>query len=106
MAYSICCEFKATNNEFEYEALIFGLTIAKDLKVVHLKVYCDSLLIVNHVNGSYEAKDHKMASYLGIVKELQRDFYSFTIQQIPREHNTQADELAGLESSFLENESN
>nr|XP_017245120.1 PREDICTED: uncharacterized protein LOC108216789 [Daucus carota subsp. sativus] len=33
MPYAISCEFKATNNEAEYEALIMGLTIAKDLKV-------------------------------------------------------------------------
>ncbi|XP_074351495.1 uncharacterized protein LOC141690608 [Apium graveolens] len=57
LAYSICCEFKATNNESEYEALIIGLTTAVDMKIAHIKVNCDSLLIVNHVKGEYEAKD-------------------------------------------------
>ncbi|XP_017256033.2 uncharacterized protein LOC135147082 [Daucus carota subsp. sativus] len=96
MAYSICCEFKATNNEAEYEALIMGLTTAKDMKVKNIDVYCDSLLIVNHVNGSYEAKDQKMLTYLDIVKNLQLSFDTFNIQQVPREHNTEADALAGL----------
>ncbi|XP_074337359.1 uncharacterized protein LOC141674550 [Apium graveolens] len=80
MVYSICCEFKATNNESEYEALIIGLTTAIDLKITNISVNYDSLLIVNHVKGSYEAKDEKMASYLDIVKELQGKFNVFTIQ--------------------------
>ncbi|XP_074336902.1 uncharacterized protein LOC141674076 [Apium graveolens] len=33
VAYSVRCDFKATNNEAEYDALILGLTIAKDMKV-------------------------------------------------------------------------
>ncbi|XP_074377784.1 uncharacterized protein LOC141719311 [Apium graveolens] len=100
MAYSICCEFKATNNEAEYEALIIGLITAKDLKVRHIDVNCDSLLIVNHVNESYEAKENKMITYLDIVKLLQCSFDTFHIQQVPREQNTQADALVGLGAVF------
>ena len=46
MEHAICCDFKATNNEAEYEALIIGLTTARDLKVSHIDINCDSLLIV------------------------------------------------------------
>lgn len=100
VGYSVCCEFKATNNEAEYEALIMGLTTAKDIKIKHIEVNGDSLLIVNHVNGTYEAKDSMMATYLNIIKKLQTSFDTFNIQQIPREHNTQADALAGLAAVF------
>ncbi|XP_074377785.1 uncharacterized protein LOC141719312 [Apium graveolens] len=96
MVYSVYCEFKATNNEAEYEALIMGLMTAKDLDVKHIKVNCDSILIVNHINGTYDVKDIKMITYLDIVKSLSCSFESFHIQQIPREDNTQADALAGL----------
>lgn len=67
-AYSMRCEFKASNNEAEYEALVMGLEAAKELKIKKLHVSCDSLLIVNQVNGSYEAKDTKMIAYFSIVK--------------------------------------
>ncbi|XP_074315578.1 uncharacterized protein LOC141651780 [Silene latifolia] len=43
---AIRCEFKATNNEAEYEALILGMQIASGLKVRNLRVYSDSLLVV------------------------------------------------------------
>jgi len=53
---SIACEFQATNNEAEYEALIAGLQLAKQMRIPYLQVYVDSLLITNHSNGSYLVK--------------------------------------------------
>ncbi|XP_074327249.1 uncharacterized protein LOC141665167 [Apium graveolens] len=100
IAQSICCDFKATNNEAEYEALIMGLVIAKDVKIRSIDVNCDSLLIINHVKGSYKAKDPKMVTYLDITKKLTNYFDNFNIQQIPRENNVQADTLAGLGAIF------
>lgn len=88
VAYSICYEFKAINNEAGYEALFFGLKASEDLKINNIDINCDSLLIVNHINGTYEANDHKMMTYLNIVKGLQREFENFTIQQVSRDFNT------------------
>ncbi|KAJ9542277.1 hypothetical protein OSB04_028783 [Centaurea solstitialis] len=69
MMYFIRCEFKATNNEAEYEALITGMDIAPKLGAKHLHVRSDSLLVVNQVNGDFQAKDSKMTTYLKIVKD-------------------------------------
>ena len=44
--------FEASNNEAEYEALIFGLHLATDIGVKDISVTCDSLLIVNQIQGS------------------------------------------------------
>ncbi|XP_072066859.1 uncharacterized protein [Arachis hypogaea] len=44
--HSLNFSFKASNNQSEYEALIAGLRLAADLNITELKVYCDSLLIV------------------------------------------------------------
>ena len=38
--------FKASNNEAEYEALIAGLNLAKEMKVESLEIYSDSQLVV------------------------------------------------------------
>ncbi|XP_074346656.1 uncharacterized protein LOC141685456 [Apium graveolens] len=96
VAQSICCDFKATKNKAKYEALIMGLTIAKDMKIKNIDVNCDSLLIVNHVKGSYESKYPKMVACLDITKGLTNHFDNFGIQQVPRESNMQADALSGL----------
>ena len=60
---AICCEFRATNNEAEYEALIAGMTLAEDMGAKTLKVFSDSLLIVSQVKGEFSAKDSKMAIF-------------------------------------------
>ncbi|XP_074315697.1 uncharacterized protein LOC141651905 [Silene latifolia] len=97
---AVRCEFKAKNNEEEYEALILGLRLVLDLKIKHLKVYSDSKLIVNHVNESYEARDSRMMAYLDVGKELTLRFATFSIKQIPRDQNAEADALATLGTTF------
>ncbi|KAJ9544334.1 hypothetical protein OSB04_024041 [Centaurea solstitialis] len=100
IVYSIRCEFKATNNEAEYEALIVGLNIAYKLGAKHLDERSDSLLVVNQVNGDFQAKDSKVMNYLKIIKERIVRFDHFSIEQIPRDQNTQADAFANLGSAF------
>ncbi|KAK4840131.1 hypothetical protein QYF36_000495 [Acer negundo] len=46
-------EFRATNNEAEYEALLAGMGVAEALGADFLLVKSDSQLIVNHVLGLY-----------------------------------------------------
>ena len=67
---AIRCGFKATNNEAEYEALITGLNLAKDMGIKKLSIRSDSQQVVNQLLGSYQARDLKMASYLEHVKIL------------------------------------
>ncbi|KAJ9560591.1 hypothetical protein OSB04_005751 [Centaurea solstitialis] len=100
IVYSIRCEFKATNNEAEYEALIAGLDITLRLGAKQLHVRSDSLLVVNQINGDFQAKDSKMMSYLKAVKDRIAQFEHFLIKQIPRDLNMQADALANLGSAF------
>ncbi|XP_074289290.1 uncharacterized protein LOC141614446 [Silene latifolia] len=92
--------YQATNNEAEYEALILGLRLAMDLKIKYLKICCDSKLIVNHVNDSYETRDSRMMAYLDVAKELTLRFATFNIKQIPRDQNAEADALATLGATF------
>ncbi|XP_074301325.1 uncharacterized protein LOC141632706 [Silene latifolia] len=97
---AVRCEFKATDNEAEYEALILGLQLALDLRVSHIEVYSDSQLIVNHVNDSYVARDSKMVAYLKVAKDLKLRFANFFIKLVPRDQNAEADALATLGASF------
>ena len=39
--------FEASNNEAEYEALLAGLRVARELKVSSVQCYSDSQLVVN-----------------------------------------------------------
>jgi ribonuclease HI len=50
-------DFKATNNMAEYEALLFGLSIALSLGVRQLLEKGDSQLIVKQVKAYYSCND-------------------------------------------------
>ena len=86
--------FQATNNEVEYEALIYGLKLVKHLGIKLLKVRSDSKLIVEQVAERFEANELRMKAYFDRASALSRQFQSFSIEQVPRELNQRADELA------------
>jgi ribonuclease HI len=45
--HAIRIEFSCTNNEAEYEALIQGMILAREMKIKHLIVTSDSELVIN-----------------------------------------------------------
>ncbi|XP_022855637.1 uncharacterized protein LOC111376864 [Olea europaea var. sylvestris] len=91
-------EFKATNNETEYEVLITGLVLAKEIGITRIHVCSDSQLIVNQIQGTFLAKDTKITSYLELVKRLCKEFDEFLIIQVPRTEKIQVDALASLKA--------
>ena len=98
-------KLKVTNNQAEYEALLSGLRLAKEVSARHLTIYIDSQLVVSQINLEFQAKGEKMASYLEKVKEAMDQFDTMTIIQVPRAENANADTLAhlaiGLEERLL-----
>ncbi|XP_056848927.1 uncharacterized protein LOC130499051 [Raphanus sativus] len=92
--------FKETNNEADYEALIAGLTLAKQMGVEDIQVFSDLQLIISQVKGDYQAKDPSMIRYLSVAKRLLDRFRHCKLTQIPREHNSQAEALVNLGSTL------
>ena len=91
--------FKASNNQAEYEELIAGMLLAKEMGVQSLLAKSDSQLVTGQVTGGYQAKDPQMAAYLRYVEVLKRAFAAFELVHVPREQNARADLLAKLASS-------
>ncbi|KAL0451876.1 UNVERIFIED_CONTAM: hypothetical protein Slati_1165700 [Sesamum latifolium] len=59
LEFAIKFDFKSSNNEAEYEALVIGLKMAHETGAKHLLAYSDSQLVVKQVEGTYEAKEEK-----------------------------------------------
>ncbi|KAI5313097.1 hypothetical protein L3X38_042271 [Prunus dulcis] len=97
---AITLGFSASNNEAEYEALLAGLRLAKELTIKRLAIYSDSQLITNQASDQYMAKHRRMIQYLNKVQGLLKEFPTYTIQQVPRAKNTHADALASLGSAL------
>ncbi|XP_073111211.1 uncharacterized protein [Elaeis guineensis] len=92
-------DFKASNNQAEYEALVAGLKLALELGIDRLKVFSDSQLIVGQIKDEFETRDPTMAKYHQKVKDLMAPFGYFGIFHIPRAENARADALSRLAMS-------
>ncbi|XP_071709308.1 uncharacterized protein [Rutidosis leptorrhynchoides] len=82
--YVLRFNFKVTNNEAKYEALLAGMRIARELGVRKLQAYVDSQSVSNQIYGTFDANDKSMQSYLALVHSLADTFIYFNISQIPR----------------------
>ncbi|KAL0458758.1 UNVERIFIED_CONTAM: hypothetical protein Slati_0503000 [Sesamum latifolium] len=60
LEFAIKFDFKASNNEAEYEALVIGMRMAHEAGARHLLAYSDSQLVAKQVEGTYEAKEENM----------------------------------------------
>ncbi|XP_059630058.1 uncharacterized protein LOC132273041 [Cornus florida] len=99
LSQAVKLEFRATNNEAEYEALLAGLRLAKELKVRNLVAFSDSQLIIRQVTGEYSTKDETMEEYRSAVIHKAKNFNKIKFTQVPREHNADVDRLAYSASS-------
>lgn len=100
MEYALHFQFKTTNNEAEYEALLTGLCLAQDLYAREISAHSNSMLIVNQINDTYQVKSKNMCQYVKEAQRLASLFTRFTISQIPRRQNGRADALAKLASTL------
>lgn len=89
--YALKFLFRALNNATEYEALIGGLQLARDIGVSRLEEFDDSQLVVNQMSGLFEVNEQHMSSYQTLAKALMQQFDSVVITQIPRSKNENAD---------------
>ncbi|XP_028123698.1 uncharacterized protein LOC114320834 [Camellia sinensis] len=92
LAYKL--DFKCSNNEVEYEALILGLMAALHLGVSLLCIKGKSNLMVKQTNGDYAIKEPPLASYRTIIQRLTDKFDTVSIEHAPRSNNRHPDALA------------
>ena len=83
-----------TNNEAEYQGLIYGLREAKNLNIKDIIVYGDSLLVINQIQGKWQCRAKNLLIHLTEARNLIRHFNKIILQHIPREMNKRADQLA------------
>ena len=90
---------RTTNNEAEYEAVIFGLQKAKLIfggkkaKEMQIEMKMDSELVAKQLNGKYKILDRKIEQLFLKIWNLKIDFGEVKFTYIPREKNTEADKL-------------
>jgi len=88
-----------TNNEAEYQAVIFALKKFKALfgkaiaKVSEVEVRSDSELLVNQMNGKFKLENENIQKFFIEIWNLMIDFKGVKFKAIPREKNREADAM-------------
>lgn len=80
-----------TNNVAEYQGLKHALEAAVKLGVREVRVYLDSMLVVNQMQGIFKVKNRDLWPIHESVKQLVPKFASITFTHVPREMNKIAD---------------
>jgi ribonuclease HI len=89
-----------TNNEAEYEAVIFALQKAKHLygkskiKQNGLEIRMDSQLVARQLKGEYRINEEHLHPLFMKIWNMQVDLGKISFAEIPREQNKEADRLA------------
>ena len=90
----------ATNNQAEYQALIFALQEARkiiknsQLDVGKVICYSDSELLVKQLRREYKVKNPELGQLFARVWNLAAKLPAIEYRHIPRERNKLADKLA------------
>jgi ribonuclease HI len=84
---------EATNNVAEYRALLLGLELARDLGARDVELVNDSELVARQIGGEYKVKHAGLKPLFIEAMRTLREFDSWKVRSVRREHNERADEL-------------
>ena len=83
-----------TNNVAEYLGLIAALEYCVENKVNNVRIFLDSLLVVQQVNMEYKVKSKRLQTHYEKSLKLIDQIEDIEIHHIRREFNSRADQLA------------
>lgn len=87
----------ATNNEAEYQAVVFALQKAKALfgkkqaKDMAVDMRMDSALVMHQLKGEYKIEEERLFPFFMKIWNLKMDFAAVSFTHVPREQNREAD---------------
>jgi len=90
----------STNSQVEYQTLIKGLELLKEVHADAIEIFGDSMLVINQLAGIYECRSEVLITYYEKSMRLLRKFKSFQLEHVPRLHNEEANRLAQHASRY------
>jgi ribonuclease HI len=94
---------RKTNNQAEYTALIMALQEATRLGVDQVCINTDSQLMAEQINGNYRVRNAHIRPLFDKAMQLLKAFQRYSVDHIPRESNSEADDLANEALDKLKN---
>jgi len=75
--FSLPIVVTSTNNQAEYQALIKGLELLKEVHDDVVEIFRDSMLVINQLTGSYECRSDVLITYYEKSMQLLKEFKDF-----------------------------
>lgn len=85
---------ETTNNVAEYRALIAALRRVRELGFRKVRIFSDSLLMVQQLNGKWQVRERGLEPLYAEALSLLGTFEERSIEHVSREKNSDADRLA------------
>jgi ribonuclease HI len=89
---------QASNNKAEYEALLYGMKMAKACGATQLKIFGDSNFVVQQVMNRCDTINDNMIAYKKLYHYLEGTFDGSEVSHISKNSNEEADNLANIGS--------
>jgi len=70
----------STNNQAEYQALIKGFELFKEVRADAVEIFGDSMLVINQLTRIYECRSEVLITYYEKSVKLLREFTDFPIE--------------------------
>ena len=87
------CIGNTTNNQAEYQAVVWAIEKAKELSGTELEFRLDSELVVKQLNCEYKVKDAGLAQQFLKIFNARSKFKSVSFRHVRRELNEEADAM-------------
>ncbi|XP_070057246.1 uncharacterized protein [Nicotiana tomentosiformis] len=84
LPYSFTLTQLYSHNVAKYQALILGLDMAVEMKLLQLQVFGDSQLVINQLLGSYEVKKPELCPYHDYAKNLMAE--AIALKEVKKEN--------------------
>lgn len=91
---------KASNNKAEYKVLLAILPAAKYVGVIRIIIHSNSQLLTRQLEGMWKMINDRLCKYIEAYERMKAKFQEVILQNIPREENKKADELARMTNAF------
>jgi len=83
-----------TNNQAEYQALLFLLNHVRNMKIKDIHVMGDSKLVINQINGIWKCKDPELNKIKEICDKYLKEIPKWKLEWVSRNQNKKADILS------------
>jgi len=90
----------STKNQAEYEVVLKGIKLLREIGANVFEIVGDSMLVVTHLIGRYDCNTDILRVYHEECLELLKEFKVVSIQHVPKVQNEEAKKLAQHTSSY------